>query len=71
VFAHSCQWKNRTIFAVHNLSSEVREIELDLRDYKDQHILDLLGDHQATPIQDDSYHIELEEYGYRWLRLTP
>jgi maltose alpha-D-glucosyltransferase/alpha-amylase len=71
VFAHSCQWKNRTIFAVHNLSSEVREIELDLRDYKDQHILDLLGDHQATPIQDDSYHVELEEYGYRWLRLTP
>jgi hypothetical protein len=57
--------------AVHNLSSKAREIKLDLRDYKYQHILDLLGDRQATPIQDDSHHVELEEYGYRWLRLIP
>jgi maltose alpha-D-glucosyltransferase/alpha-amylase len=71
VFAHSCQWQNRTILAVHNLSSKAREIKLDFRDYKHQHILDLLGDRQATPIQDDSHHVELEEYGYRWLRLIP
>jgi maltose alpha-D-glucosyltransferase/alpha-amylase len=71
VFAHSCQWQNRTILAVHNLSSKAREIKLDLRDYKNQHILDLLGDRQATPIQDDSHHVELEGYGYRWLRLIP
>jgi maltose alpha-D-glucosyltransferase/alpha-amylase len=69
VFAHSCHWQNRTLFAVHNLSAEGREITLDLRDYKHQHILDLLGDRQAIPIQDDAYHIELEGYGYRWLRL--
>jgi maltose alpha-D-glucosyltransferase/alpha-amylase len=71
VFAHSCQWQNRTIVAVHNLSSKARAIQLDLRDYKHQHILDLLGDRQATPIQDDSHHVELEGYGYRWLRLIP
>ena len=71
VFAHSCQWQNRTILAVHNLSSKAREIKLDLRDDKHQHILDLLGDRQATPIQDDSHHVELEGYGYRWLRLIP
>ena len=71
VFAHSCHWQNRTMFAVHNLSSESREITLDLRDYKHQHLLDLLGDRQAIPIQDDAYHIELEGYGYRWLRLIP
>jgi maltose alpha-D-glucosyltransferase / alpha-amylase len=71
VFAHSCQWQNRTILAVHNLSSKAREIKLDLRDYKNQHILDLLGDRKATPIQDDSHHVELEGYGYRWLRLIP
>jgi maltose alpha-D-glucosyltransferase/alpha-amylase len=71
VFAHSCQWQNRTILAVHNLSSKARAIQLDLRDYKHQHILDLLGDRQATPIQDDSHHVELEGYGYRWLRLIP
>jgi maltose alpha-D-glucosyltransferase/alpha-amylase len=71
VFAHSCQWQNRTIFAVHNLSPEAHAITLDLRDYHNQQILDLLGDRQATPIQDHSYHIELEAYGYRWLHVMP
>ena len=71
VFAHSCQWQNRTIIAVHNLSSKSREIKLDLRDYNNQHILDLFGDCQAMPIQSHTYTINLEAYGYRWLRLLP
>ena len=71
VFAHSCQWQNRAIFAVHNLSSESRAVKLDLRDYKHQHILDLLGDRQVMPIQDDFQRVELEGYGYHWLRLVP
>jgi maltose alpha-D-glucosyltransferase/alpha-amylase len=71
VFAHSCQWQNRLILAVHNLSSVEREIQLDLRDHQHQHILDLLGDRQVTPIEAGSYPLELEGYGYRWLRLMP
>lgn len=71
VFAHSCQWQDRTILAVHNLSAEPRDIKLDLRDYQNQHILDLLGNRQAMPIEDNSHHVELEGYGYRWLRLIP
>ncbi len=71
VFAHSCQWQDRTIIAVHNLSSKSREIKLDLRDYNNQHILDLFGDCQALPIQSNAYTINLEAYGYRWLRLLP
>ena len=70
VFAHSCQWRDGTVIAVHNLSHEHQTITLDLSDFKASRLIDLLGDYQYKPVGSDAHRIELEGYGYRWFRLS-
>jgi maltose alpha-D-glucosyltransferase/alpha-amylase len=58
-----------TILAVHNLSAERAEIELDLAEYARCEPLDLLDAEPLAPVGEALYRIELGRYGYRWLRL--
>ena len=69
VFAHSCQWRDGTVIAVHNLSDEPRTIALDLSDLQISRLIDVLGDCQYEPVARNTHHIKLEKYGYRWLRV--
>jgi trehalose synthase len=74
VLAHRCDWEGRTVLAIHNLSSEPRELELrlpgDSSDDEQLGILDLLDrDGSLHPIDGDRLALKLEGYGYRWLRL--
>jgi trehalose synthase len=73
VLAHRCDWEGRTVLAIHNLSSEPRELELRLPgngDDEELAVLDLLDrDGSLQPIDGDRLALKLEGYGYRWLRL--
>ena len=58
-----------TILAVHNLSADRAEIELDLAEYAGVEPSDLLDKGQLAPVGEGPYGITLGRYGYRWLRL--
>lgn len=68
VFAHRCRWKGRTVVAVHNFGADKVNVKLDLG-AGIAGVIDLLGDHEYTPLEDDTHQIELDGYGYRWFRL--
>jgi glycosidase len=66
LFAHRCDWRGSTVFAIHNLSPDTVEYELDLGDGVDG-VDDLLElrDHRVA---DGQLHLRLDGYGYLWLR---
>ena len=70
VLAHSCEWKGNVVIAIHNFAGEACKIKLDLNQFDAQHLIDLLGDKKYKQIEDNSHSVELEGYGYRWLRLV-
>ncbi|MEC4895185.1 MAG: alpha-amylase family protein [Oscillatoria sp. PMC 1051.18] len=69
VFAHRCIWQGNAVIALHNLSHEACTVELDLKEAQGKHSIDLLEDKLYEPISDPYHQIELEGYGYRWLRI--
>jgi trehalose synthase len=73
VLAHRCTWDDGSLLAVHNLGPESISVPLKLADCDDSHRLDdLLG--RAAPTMLDAAGtatLQLEGYGYRWLRIIP
>lgn len=73
VFVHCCQWKGGTILLLHNFSKEACTVSLKQSSVSDQisnqHLIDLLGDCLYEPIKPAAHGIQLEGYGYRWLRV--
>lgn len=69
VFAHRCQWENRTVVAVHNMAKEPCTVTLDLEGDDEKHLIELLGDYPYQPLTGASREIHLESYGYRWFRV--
>ncbi len=67
VFAHRCEWADSVVVAAHNLSERALEVELDVG--KDvRRVEDVLrGEHRDH--DGGALPLELEPYGYRWLRL--
>lgn len=68
VFAHRCQWQKGTVIAIHNLSKTPCTITLALSDDKSC-LTNLLEDKLYEPIGQGLSKIQLEGYGYRWLRV--
>lgn len=68
VLAHRCQWNDRTVIAVHNFSKDACTITLKLEEDASQ-LIDLLQDQPYEPIAQDTCEIQLDGYGYRWLRV--
>lgn len=67
VFAHCCEWKNKAVVALHNLSNQPCTVKLQTDGY--EHLMDIFGDQDySTPDPDEG--IVLAEYGYRWLRVN-
>ena len=69
VFAHRCDWEDRSVVAVHNFAPEPVSADLRLDDCaKRQRLYDVLGTEVTTVAADGSLTLELEGYGHRWLR---
>ena len=56
-------------FAVHNLADRPAQVTLELPDDEASHLLDALGGDQFKPRSGRSVEINLEPYGFRWLRV--
>ena len=71
VLAHICTWDDASLVAVHNLAPEPRTVPLRLEGCGDQHVLvDLLCDGTTAVDASGRAEVQLEGYGYRWLRVT-
>jgi maltose alpha-D-glucosyltransferase/alpha-amylase len=68
VLAHRCDWQEGTFLAVHNLTGERTSIRLaaDLSGLPQE---DVLGDRAYPPLDPKKPCVELEPYGYRWVRM--
>jgi trehalose synthase len=71
VLGHRCDWEGRTVLAVHNLSGEAQKVEVEVEGADDERVLvDLLEDDGGSrSLEGGRCSVELEPYGYRWLRL--
>jgi trehalose synthase len=71
IFAHRCDWSGSTVIAVHNLGGEKQSALLDLGIGKGEkvEIDDILYERDHRPKRDGTLEVELDAYGYVWLRL--
>ena len=69
VLAHCCQWEENATVAVHNLSDQKRTVHLDLSKFKPTRLVDVLSDQQHQPVNGLKHSLDVEPYGYRWLRM--
>ncbi len=63
VLAHRCDWQDRTIVAVHNLTGSTTTVRLPGDDGWER-LADQFGTDDAAPGEE----LELEPYGHRWFR---
>jgi maltose alpha-D-glucosyltransferase/alpha-amylase len=69
LFAHRCAWQDATFAAAHNLSGKPLRATLDLGAGRRVTIEDLLAERDYRVARDGTLELELEPYGYRWLRV--
>lgn len=71
VMAHRCDWDGQAVVALHNLSAEPRTVPLALEGCDENTRLgDLLCDGNTATDSKGRVEIQLEGYGYRWLRVV-
>jgi maltose alpha-D-glucosyltransferase/alpha-amylase len=69
VLAHRCDWQGRGVLVLHNLGPEPVQVKVGLDDDTGQGRLgELLADRRYPP-GETGRPLELEGFGYRWLRL--
>jgi len=68
LFAHECEWKGNRLFAFHNLAAKSCSVRLPRE--RDIILLPLLGTVQPD-FSSQSSTLEMDAYGFLWLRLTP
>jgi glycosidase len=70
LLVHRCDWNGRIVIALHNLSAAPCEARVNLDDADDwEEVRDLLGAHDPGSPRHKTLAIDLEGYGYRWLRV--
>ena len=70
VFAHRSDWEGGTVVAVHHLGGEPASIGFALDDAKEvDALVDLFADDELRPDSKGRVELDLEPYGYRWLRV--
>src|SRR3954447_14650379 len=71
VLAHLCRWEDGSMVAVHNLGPEPRTVPLTLEGCDSSHRLEDLLQERTTPLDEKGRaELQLEGYGYRWLRVV-
>jgi maltose alpha-D-glucosyltransferase/alpha-amylase len=69
VFAHCASLGDSEVaVAIHNLSREPCEVSVDFGEWDRRRLADLFGDRQYEPLTTKQGAIQMEGYGYRWLR---
>jgi trehalose synthase len=72
IFAHRSDWEDRCVIAVHNLSAEPATVTLTLSGVtKRQQLYDVLRPGGTVVNAKGAFTVDLEGYGYRWLRYQP
>ncbi|HNT25043.1 MAG TPA: maltose alpha-D-glucosyltransferase [Anaerolineales bacterium] len=66
-FTRGCQ--QEVMLVVHNLSSTRQEVALDLLGWQGAAVKDILSAKDYPPVGPGPYSLNLEPYGYLWLRL--
>lgn len=66
LFAHRSDWEGSTVFAIHNLSGETVECDLDLGEGVDG--VDDLLELREHEVDDGRLRLRLDAFGYLWLR---
>ena len=70
VLAHQCDWEDRAVVCVHNLSDEPRTVRVPIAAAKAGVLTDLLDAHSGTTqIERGAVDLKLEAYAYRWYRV--
>ncbi len=70
VLAHRCTWGDGSMVAVHNLGPEQRKVPITLDDCDDGcHLADLLRPGTTRLDRSGKAELDLDGYGYRWLRV--
>jgi maltose alpha-D-glucosyltransferase/alpha-amylase len=67
VLAHRCDWQGDAVVALHSFAGRPVEIAVPVGDVEAG--VDLFANEELRAESDGSLAIELEPYGYRWLRL--
>ena len=70
LLAHRCDHDGHSMFALHNLGARRARFTLDLGDGAGE-LHDVLRGRRREAPQDGRCRIELEPFGYSWLRLEP
>jgi maltose alpha-D-glucosyltransferase / alpha-amylase len=69
VFAHSVEWQDGTVIAVHNLAAQGAQISLDLSEHGAGRIVDLLEQSVLEPAEDRRLQLDLGPYEFHWFRV--
>jgi maltose alpha-D-glucosyltransferase/alpha-amylase len=68
ILALRSTWKEKSVFAIHNLSGEARRAKVKDFSRDDARLDELVSDQTYDPIGRDDDGIELAAYGFRWFR---
>ncbi|HEV2128770.1 MAG TPA: alpha-amylase family protein, partial [Thermomicrobiales bacterium] len=68
VLAHRCDSEGGTLMTVHNLSGASCTATLSPGDLDLAAAVEIFGDHDYGPVQEELPSIRLDAYGYRWFR---
>jgi maltose alpha-D-glucosyltransferase / alpha-amylase len=69
VFAHSVEWQDGTVIAVHNLAAQGAAISLDLSEHGAGRIVDLLEQSVLEPAENRRLQLDLGPYEFHWFRV--
>ena len=69
VLAYLRQYEDQTLLIINNLSSEARQIHLNLKQFNFNKVFDLFFDDPPPIIASQENSFELPGYGYRWFKL--
>ena len=71
VLAIRYDWRNNSVFFVHNLSGTPREVLLSVGGAapKSAMLINLLSDNHSRPEANGKHRLMMEAYGYRWFRV--
>jgi len=69
VLAYLRQYEDQTLLIINNLSSEARQIHLNLKQFNINKVFDLFFDDSPPIIASQENSFELAGYGYRWFKL--
>ena len=65
------EWRNNTVFFIHNLAAEPRELRIKASDCGPEGglLVNLLAENHSRANGHGEHHVVMEPYGYRWYRV--